>query len=245
MGFLGSKNTVETYSAIRDLGLKTVKWINFSLSSNSPKEIPLEKIKSFLLKNSPCLFIWEPKEKTRIDIRKGFILDVFSFDDIAKWMLMNESSLSLYNYLITTQISNSVQTNPQQGFVGVVFSDGRGKIYGETYHKPGVYNQRELTRPKKDFDTKYAVQFSTEDFSPLAIKSRIPNLLTNKILGRLILLYGNKRGYFEFVSGVQCKKRDIYTIGFIPSILANFPDSVYNLLCRDAEARLGSIDSRN
>ena len=211
------RTTPEVYLRIRDLGLETVVWEQFDISRDNRKEI-LTLIKQFIEKSNPCLFIYDP---IRNGLKKNFLFDVRTFDEVYQWIIENEANLMDYSYLITSQI-----TNPGDGFVGNVLSDGHGRLICETLHRPGVCNQRELSQPKESSEdmSRYLDMFGADEFS---IESTERSFVSLNVARDIIRLYGDKTGYFEFVKGAHLGRNGIYTIGFEDSRFFLFPEEIF------------------
>lgn len=206
------KNTIETYSQIRDLGLETVFWETFSHDQFLKS---LKQVEQFIKKYHPCLFIFDPLTK---NVAKGYLCDVNDVAPVLKWITDNKNQISQFRYLMTTQICN-----PGTGFVGAVFSDGKGNIYCETLHIPEIKDSQNLSQPKRDFD-KYLMHFSTEHFEPVMIDGCF--LDRTKIM-KIINAYAHHTGYFEFVYGVQSGKHGLYTTGYEIGEFFTFPHEFY------------------
>lgn len=239
-----NNRTVETYKAISQIGLKTVNWISFSLRNLSDLSFKMPEIKQFIRKNKPCLFIWDPKDLGNPGIKKDFYFGLEDESPVMNWFDKNREDISKYQYLITSQISSSNMNNPKNGFVGTIFSDGKGRLFGETYHKPGIYNHRDLTRPKEDL-SEYLIIFNTEDFELVSINpAKKGFLLTRAMINKLISLYGSHKGYFEFVCGSQCGVVDVYTTGYVPIQDSDFPDDLHLNLSLSAPSRVSKFSQQ-
>lgn len=211
------RTTPEVYLRIRDLGLETVVWEQFDIYEDNKKEV-LKLIKQFIEKNNPCLFIYDPR---RNGLKKDFLFDVRTFNEVYEWILENERNLSDYSYLITSQI-----TNPGNGFVGNVLSDGHGRLICETLHRPGVCNQRELSQPKENSEdvSRYLDMLVADEFK---LESTERGFVPLNVARNIIRLYGDKTGYFEFVKGVHLGSDGIYTIGFENCGFFSFPEEIF------------------
>ena len=230
-------NTSETYFYIRSLGLETLKWLNFSSESHKDFISRIPQLKEFISANRPCLFIWDPKNPEN-GLKKDFYFNLENEKKIEEWVSENRSLVKKYDYLINTQITNPKDTNPKYGFIGSVFSDGKGNIFGETYHEPGVYNQRLLSRPKKDLSD-YLNIFCTGNFKPEIILNGKERIFHDKTsLKEIIDLYGDLRGYFEFMKGVQNNKIGIYTIGFAQEASYYFPKDLFDHYCLNIRGKM-------
>jgi len=198
------RNTAAIYSRIKNSGLATVSWLELSDINKSNKAKVIRAISDFVKANKPCLFIFDPKHD---GLKKGFLFGVNDHSEIKAWMDDHQDELGKYSFLVTSQI-----TNPGDGFVGSVFSDGKGRLFGESLHKPGICNQRELSQPKEDL-TKFSDEFLIEDFELMSKKGIF---LVYSDIQRLEELYSHRKGYFEFVKGEQHGKKGIFTVGFEP-----------------------------
>ena len=203
--------TDQVYSEIKDMGLNTVVWETFY--GEEVKDIT--RIKAFVEKNKPCLFIFDPL--STVGLKKDFLFGVTDIRDIEKWISLNDDNLKHYSFLITTQIFN-----PGDGFVGTVISDGSGRMIIETLHKPDVCNQRELSQPK-DIIAPY-LDHATIDGSDVAIDK---GFLRRADIKRIFDTYFEKKGYFEFVYGRQLGKDAIYTTGHECGGLFSFPSEIH------------------
>ena len=117
-----TRKATQTYSRISALGLETVIWQEFS----SPKykedvEQMISAISLFIRANKPCLFIYDPHSEN--SLKKDFLFNLRNIKRVKEWALQNTQNLGNYSYLVTSQI-----TNPGNGFVGALNSDGRGNI---------------------------------------------------------------------------------------------------------------------
>jgi hypothetical protein len=208
------KDTSQTYNQIRQLGLDTVEWDSFS--SNDPAEVA-SRAKKFIPTNNPCLFIWDPISDNP-HFRKSFLFGVTDPAEVSEWVKNNVQDLDQYRFLLTTQI-----TNPGAGFVGSVYSDGMGKVFGETLHHPGICNHQKLSQSSlptsKNLDHFVAEGFSFEG-------GHLPHLGLGNAK-ELIATYSPHKGYFEFVCGLQKGKWGIYTVGYENSRLFDFPDDLH------------------
>jgi hypothetical protein len=207
-----SKDTAYIYSQIKNLGLKTVEWDDFR--SRSPNEITF-KTRRFLNNGCrSCLFIWEPCNDD-IQLKKSYLFGVTNPETVRNWALENNDFLDKYKFLLTTQI-----TTPGDGFVGSVYSNGEGKIIGETMHSLGVCNHRDLSQsslPKlSNLDS-----FVGEEFTLMA--GNIPHLGVESAR-EIIQTFGAHKGYFEFVYGAQNSKVGLYTTGYESGINFRFPE---------------------
>jgi hypothetical protein len=211
------RDTVESYRHIlEDLGLETVFWESHRFNSKSEAIKHLPRIARFIKKHQPCLFIYQPI-KPNINLKKEYLVGLTNQEPVREWIEENEQFLSQYFYLVTTQI-----TNPGNGFVGSCFSDGRGSMYVETYHKPGVCIQPELSMPKEEIG-KFIDRFTVDGFR---IETWNGRFLSEPTMKKLIEMYSDKKGYFEFVCGVQSGKTGIYTTGHDIGTFFNFPCSL-------------------
>jgi len=179
----------------------------------------MEKIRVFVNQFSPCLFIFEPSDRERTpQLTKGYLFGVKSFSEVEKWIANNPSVLLDYSYLVTTQI-----TNPGNGFVGSVFSDGAGNIVCESLHKPGVSNQRELSQPKESLHG-FLDFFASHEFELLSHHGKF---LSPYHIRMVIREYAHLPGYFEFVFGKQLDQTGLFTTGFLPLGPVTFPKELW------------------
>jgi len=195
-------NTAETYSKIENMGLETVVWREFSKIKSLRTFL---EIAGFIQNNKPCLFIYDPKSD---NVKKGYLFNVKKFSEVFKWTFNNLKNWDKYNYLITTQISNH-----GFGFVGAAYSDGRGNLFCETLHKPGVCNQRELSQSENKMITSYVDYFIIDECQLTSLGGKF---LSNSDIADIKRHYLDKKGYFEFVKGEQKDKVGIYTTGYEP-----------------------------
>ena len=210
------KNTDQTYSQIEKLGLKTVEWDSFE--SRSPNEV-MFRAKRFINVNRPCLFIWDPLvDNPRV--RKSFLFGLKNPKAVNKWVEENRINLDKYRFLITTQI-----INPGDGFVGSVYSDGKGKVFGETLHYPGICNHQKLSQSSPIATRENLDHFIAEEFSFEG--GRLSHLGISNAK-ELIETFSPHKGYFEFVCGAQKGKRGIYTVGYENNKLFEFPEDLHH-----------------
>jgi len=221
-------NTPETYSLIREMGLPTVLWKQYSVNSNRDLEKMLKSANAFIKHKNPCLFIWDP---TVNSLDKGYFVNVGDSDIIFDWVKKNKTNVKNYRYLITTQI-----INPGNGFVGNAISDGNGKMFVETLHTPGVVNHRALTQPREK-DSDYIDFFSVENFELDAVSRGI---LSGEGLRKIVELYSTRRGFFEFNCGEHLGNKGIYTIGFQKHGIFEFPQHLHYYHTLDISSRARS-----
>ncbi len=195
-------STEERYSAIRKLGLDTVIWEKYRLTFEEDVFFMLKGVGDFIGVNAPCLFIYDPLCENG---RKGYLFDVKHPREVADWVDKNERNLFDYSYLVTSQV-----TSTSNGFVGTVFSDGKGSMVCETLHVPGVSNHRALSQPSEDISDEVDY-FTVEDFSLLSAGGKF---LRYKDIRSIMRLYERLEGEFEFVKGVQAGKVGMYTMGY-------------------------------
>ncbi|MBT3304030.1 hypothetical protein HN592_01615 [Candidatus Woesearchaeota archaeon] len=210
---VGLLSTTGVYSKIKGMGLKTVQWIKFSPSSKKDILNMKKRCSEFITKHTPCLFIWEPRHTGE----KGYIIDVNEISQVV------ESLASLpvlaYSYLITTQISN-----PKKGFIGSVISDGKGKLYCETYHEPGICSHRVLSQSKIDENkSSFFGRFSTVNFDLFNLEGSV---LSSANVRTILNNYSGMKGYFEFVYGVHLGNWELCTTGFENLGFITFPEHV-------------------
>lgn len=221
-------SATETYSKIKSFGLKTVEWMTLSYD-----EVLREEVKSFIDKKKPCLFIWDPKTP---DGKKDYLFDVKSFDEIVRWESNTDIIKENYSFLITTKICPL-----NNGFVGSIFSDGCGNIFCETLHVPNNCNHRLLSQFKREGIQKYLNQFSVENYEIASLKCNNQCFILKPEIEDLIKLFGNKKGYFEFVKGIHCGEKGIFVTGFSNEPVFNFPHEVNHLIQLDTRARLNKL----
>jgi hypothetical protein len=205
--------TSEVYSQIKSLGLETVLWETYY----GEEVRDTAKIHSFIQKNKPCLFIFDPT--SRNGLKKDFLFGVTNPEEVEKWIRMHYSQLKHYSFLITTQIFN-----PGNGFVGTAITDGNGRMFIETLHKPGVCNQRELSQPKENI-SQY-LDHACIDGDDVAITK---GFLRKSDITRIHDTYFGQKGYFEFVYGRQLGRDTIYTTGHEYGGLFTFPSDLHTL----------------
>jgi len=216
--------TSEVYSKIRNMGLKTVNWERFSPRTLSELYQMYESCQEFIQENSPCLFIWEP----RWTGEKGYFIDVESMDFVD--MALLNLPVFDFSYLTTTQISN-----PGLGFIGTAISDGRGRLYCETYHESGVCSHRAMSQSKIDESKSNLFgRFVSKDFEILSLEG---NTLSAAHIRMLHKTYEMERGYFEFVYGNQLGEWGLYTTGFENLGGVSFPEQAITGLLMGREGR--------
>lgn len=216
--------TPECYARIRALGLETVVWETLRIAEPSKRDIEraIETARIFLIRNSPILWMYDPSIPR---LTKEYLIGVTKIDEIIAWIRRNKSDLPFYTYLLTSQISN-----PDRGFVGTVFSDGKGKILCETLHKKGVCNHRALSGGSVAHGENIDF-FTIENFELAAAKGRFLHYADILDITRH---YDLLEGYFEFVRGVQNGKRGTYTTGIgtkeFSQKLFDFPEELHKAL---------------
>jgi hypothetical protein len=225
-------NTIDTYSLIREMGLPTVLWEKHTVENKRSLEKMLASANNFILKNNPCLFIWDP---ITADLDKGYFVNVNDSKIIFDWVNKNKNKVENYNYLLTTQI-----INPGDGFVGNAISDGKGKMFVETLHTPGICNHRDLTQPQKK-DEAYLDSFSVDDFSLGALKG---NFLLPLQVQEIIENYVSKDGFFEFNYGEHLGNRGVYTVGFQRNGIFSLPLDLHNWTMRNCSYRCYAARSK-
>ncbi len=218
-------NTPETYLLIREMGLPTVFWKKYSIKNERDLEKMLKGATGFIQRKSPCLFIWDPIDP---DLHKGYFVNVKNPQIIIDWVRDNKKDVQKYDYLMTTQIINS-----GNGFVGNAISDGRGRMFVETLHTPGVCNHRDLTQPQKK-DDGYFEFFSVENFELASIGR---GLLSGEQLRRIIETYSDREGFFEFNYGEHLGNLGAYTVGFQKEGIFSFPSDLHSYYARDVSGR--------
>ena len=224
--FLPDKDTVSTYSDIRDMGLATVDWEFYDLHGNNLGEDVHSNMRAFIKSKKPCLFIFDPKKD---GLRKGFLFGVQDPGEVQRWLSENMDSHRHYDYLVTTQI-----VNPGNGFVGTLFSDGNGRVLCETLHKDGVCNQRELSQGS-GIDASNSDFFVAEDFEIAGLNGRF---LNRGDVNTLMKQYSHRKGYFEFVNGMHLGLKGIFTTGFSKK---DYPQALHECLMLDAHNRCGAL----
>ncbi len=217
--------TPETYRKIKELGLEPAMWNDFPVGTKRNNLLSL--CDKFVLNYSPCLFIYDPINE---NVKKGYLFGVTKISEVENWL--NENNLKDYSYLITSQV-----TNHRDGFVGTVFSDGNGKIFCETLHKPNVCNHRELSRPKENTG-KYLDYVIFEEGQ---LCSSGLTYLTPEMINEIADMYIHQKGYFEFVNGVHLGRKSLITTGFE---MLDFPHEIHMQFILDAKKRTRTI-SRN
>ena len=220
--YVDIKNTSDKYAEIQNLELETVIWKSYS---GTGVVSALQEIKSFVAKYNPCLFIYDPRPK---DLKKGFLFGIKTHQPVYDWVNDHLFSTDEYNYLITTQIEN-----PGRGFVGSVFSNGKGKLWCETLHTSGVCNQRDLSQPNQQWENFESVtnELYIDHEDGLFSWAVSGNQLTKKDIEKIQELYLHREGYFEFVKGVQAGREGIYTVGYEFGRLFELPDNVHHYGC--------------
>ncbi|MGV8151196.1 MAG: hypothetical protein ACP5NV_05705 [Candidatus Woesearchaeota archaeon] len=208
------KNTVQTYEKIKNLGYNTVDWIYIG---SQKLEESLEEIKSFITKNKPCLFIYDPIREEP-NIKKDYLFGVKDIAEIDKWIEKNHKNISSYEYLVTTQIQGL-----QEGFIGTVLSNGKGKMIIETIHEPYICNHRILSQ--EPFDSAKVSQLiidNTDD--SYSINDAKLSKETSQIL---IKMFETQHGYFEIIKGIQKNKTGIYVTGYETTGFFEFPENLH------------------
>ena len=185
--------TAEIYQSIKSRGLETVIWKEFR---NIDKSIL--KIRSFIEHYKPCLFIYDPLST---DVKKGYLFNQKNIDEIMDWMYKNP--IEKFSYLITSMIDIK-----DKGFIGSSYSDGKGSIFCETAHT-GSSNHRTLSQ-SPIVNSENTCRFTVEDFE---VRSFEGKYLRSDDIQRIVGIYSNKKGFFEFVYGEQNGRWGIYTTG--------------------------------
>jgi hypothetical protein len=218
--------TTRTYSAIKEMGLTCVDWESFDPACTDDIKTMLQSIHEFMQTKKPCLFIYDPKVPK---YRKGYLFGVQNPSPIEQWICDNNHAMQDHSYLITTQVENH-----GRGFVGSVFSDGKGMLLCETLHSPNVANQRELSQPKKD-TSKHIDGFTLEDHELTTWRGR---KLALADINTISTQYAGLEGYFEFVYGMQSGRIELVTTGYEPFAWPLiFPYAVLDNCSRDASLR--------
>ncbi len=209
--------TDQTYRAVRDeFGLETIRWKTFKIGMYDIEQ-KTGLSKAFIQEYAPCLFIWDPLYED-IGAEKDFLFNVTNPNDAVDWIYANRQNLWKYKFLVTSQISN-----PNNGFVGNCVSNGKGRLFIETMHRPGVCNQRELSKPKKVFG-EWLDFAAVEAFSLESIGGKF---LTREDVHDIVQVYGGKKGFFEFVKGVHLGKEGYFTIGCEKGRFFCFPEEMH------------------
>ena len=91
------KPTTEVYSAIKSLGLDTVVWESYY--GDEVRDV--SRIRSFINKYKPCLFIYDPISLDS-GLKKDFIFGVRNPEEVEKWIHLHYSQLKHYSFLMTT-----------------------------------------------------------------------------------------------------------------------------------------------
>jgi len=235
--------TLRDYEAIMKLGLKGVEWTKLNISGGVNFYKIFEEARDFLDVHRPCLFIWEPRDENN-GLKKGYVMGLEDIRHLQDWIYSNEGDLDEYSYVMTSQIINP---RGERGFIGSVFSDGFGNMIGESYHRPGVFDQRELSRPGEDFDLNYLNRFSVANFELLGVHAGSEGnlFLGERDFSELIETYSPLKGYFEFIRGSQDGKIGIYTTGFKDNGLFKFPRELHELEFRNLNGRIEALNIRN
>ena len=220
-------NTLETYSYLKSLGLKTVDWETYFPTDSVSLDLMISKLKFFIENNRPCLFIFTPKS-VNSGLKKNYLFDVSSFEIISRWLDSNLFDLYSYDFLITSMVVSS-----SSGYVGSVFSDGLGKLMIETYHEPDVSNHRVLSQSSSK--KKYLDFYVFDNFE--LISAGGSNLISISDLNKLKNIYFNHKGYFEFVKGDHQGINEIVTTGFLDK---SFPFDLFNNLLISKTNRLNA-----
>jgi len=229
------KCTSEKYAEIKGMNLETVKWKLYTSTDLLPA---LHEIKNFIDQYKPCLFIYDPRTS---EVKKDFLKNVNDIDSVYLWINRNFNDVKNYDYLITSQIDN-----PGDGFVGTVFSDGRGSLVCETLHTPTVSIHRELSQPKKEFPEGALNKLYMECDEINDIWSVMGKHLTRRDILEIQELYMPRRGYFEFVQGVQVGgKRGMYTTGYESRGAFDIKDLWHKTGCIDTTYRLNGTLLKN
>ncbi len=204
--------TPDVYSQIKRIGLKTVNWNSFSPRENVDLDDMLTRMDGFIMDFSPCLFIWDPKFQGK----KDYLFNVLEVNKVCDWVSSNKPFD--YSYLITTLISSC-----SGGYVGTIMSDGKGKLFCETYHEPGVSNHRVLSQSKTDESKlSYFCRFFSQDFELASLSGQG---LNESEINYLLKTFSFEKGYFEFVRGMHLNKPGVYVTGFESNKLFNVPNS--------------------
>jgi hypothetical protein len=220
------KCTIDKYNEIRGLELETIVFESYGANRLNTSLIEVRK---FVEQNEPCLFIYDAIVP---NLHKGALFDVIDYKQIVQWIMSNSDDVHGYNYLITSQISN-----PGDGFVGSVYSNGRGKMYCETLHDPNVCNQRELTQPSKTYEGLINELYidATHINETWSVYGKF---LSRRDVLDLKDMYINRSGYFEFVKGVQHGDLGIFTVGYETGGIFTFPEEIHKNGFIDITCRL-------
>lgn len=226
-------STVETYSHLRSLGLKTVEWLSFVPRDLEAVEKMKIETKSFVQKNAPCLFIFEPLPvAAEKGLKKDYLFGVQKFSEIEEWLEKKQQRALDFSYLITTQI-----TNPGFGFVGSVFSNGKGDLVCETFHRKGVSNHRKLSQSSENISSELDF-FVVHDFE---LVSQRTHFLSYDQIQSIARTFSHLDGYFEFTYGEQLGERGIFSTGFMPSSSTHFPLQLWENEFRNPRNRFHAL----
>jgi hypothetical protein len=228
-----SRPAAETYRKIKEMGLETVIWKKFDPKNSREIRIMIREAGMFVLNHRPCLFIYDPISPFN-GFSKGFLFDVTDPEQIFDWVNKNREILSSYSFLVTSQI-----TNPGDGFVGGIFSDGLGRLLCETYHRAGVCNQRELSQGKgTNKDTGFFVTDIYPEKGNPDLEASNGRFLDYSTIRDIIRTFEVHKGYFEFIKGVQSKIPGIFVTGWEP---VKFPYDAHEKLTRDESYRAHAL----
>jgi len=230
-------STVETYSHLRSLGLQTVEWLSFVPRDSEAVEKMKIEVKSFVKKNAPCLFIFEPlPAAAEKGLKKDFLFGVKHFSEVEEWLEKNRLHGLDYSYLITTQI-----TNPSFGFVGSVFSNAKGDLVCETFHRKGVSNHRKLSQSSENISSELDF-FVVHDFELVSQRARF---LSYDQTRSIVREFSHLDGYFEFTYGEQLGKSGIFATGFLPSSSSHFPPQLWENEFRNPRNRFHALAQKS
>jgi hypothetical protein len=213
--------TTDVYTAIRNEGLETVIWEEFSNPIQS-----LDLISEFVHNYKPCLFIYDPLVPHQ---KKGYLFNVTNIEGIKEWIGANPTED--FSYLITSMIDVK-----DRGCLGSVYTDGKGNMIGETAHI-GESNHRKLSQSDK-VNAENSCQFTVDAF---VLSTMRGSMLKDPTLFQIMDVYADKEGFFEFVHGEQAGKWGIYTTGFERG---PFPYELKEVIEQDLSRRIQAIPYR-
>lgn len=230
-------STVQNYQELRDFGLETVEWEEFQPKTKTEIEEMKTVTKAFVETKKPCLFIFEPVELSATSgLKKGYLFNVTEFAEVEKWILENEAVIPKLRFLVTSQVDN-----PGNGFVGSVFSDGKGKLLCETLHKQGVSNHRVLSQSKEKIQPFLDLVATHEGELFFQQNGFLDAQKTRRLLKTFLPL----EGYFEFVFGKHLGKETMVCTGYMPLQKARFPEKLWENLFFDLHGRIRAVRGKN
>jgi hypothetical protein len=223
-------NSINAYSEINKQELDTIIWKQYFIEPIKNNSILaninnlIDDMADFIHNFKPCLFIWDPKSKSS-GKSKGFYYNIDSIEKIVEWFADTLDDCDKYNYLLTSQIGAL-----PDGFVGSLFSDGKGKIFCETYHEPNNINQQKVSQG--NLNPEWLDHFTVTDFE---LETWQGNFLSADDINKLVRLYSNKKGYYEFIKGNQLGEKAIFTIGYSP--LGYYPQQLHDIFSIDLKRK--------